>query len=113
MNYVRIMHVAVYITTRNAKEARKIGSILLHERLAACINIIPEIESIYWWNNKVEQHGESLLIAKTKKELVKKIIKVVKENSSYSVPCVNALQIVKGNPDYLKWIDQETRQNKK
>ncbi len=103
------MHVAVYITTKNVKEARKIGSILLHERLVACINIIPEIESMYWWNNKLEQHGESLVIAKTRKDLVEKILKIVKENHSYSVPCVNALPIAKGNPDYLKWIDKETR----
>lgn len=103
------MHVAAYITARNVKEARKIGSVLLEERLAGCINIIPEIESMYWWKGKMEQHNESLLIAKTRRSLVKKLIKKVREIHSYAVPCVNALPIAEGNTDWLKWLDKETK----
>lgn len=106
------MHVAVYITTRNLKEARKIGSILLKERLAACINIIPEIESTYWWKGNLEQHDESLLVAKTRKELVGRIIETVKKHHSYSAPCVNALPILRGNPEWLRWLDGETKTKK-
>ena len=106
------MHVAVYIITKNLKEARKVGSMLLKERLVACINIVPAIESMYWWKGKITHHGESLLVAKTRKELVSTIIQTVKKHHSYSVPCVNALPIIKGNPDYLKWLDKETKNKK-
>ena len=107
------MHVAVYITTRNEKEAVKIASILLKERLVACANIMPKIESAYWWKGKLKKHSEALLIAKTRKELMPKIIATVKKHHSYSVPCVNAIPIVKGNPDFLKWLDEELKTKKK
>lgn len=103
------MHVAVYITARNLKEARKIAFALLKDRLVACINIVPEIESSYWWKGKLEQHSESLIIAKTRKELVNKIIETVKKHHSYTVPCVNAIPIIKGNTDWLRWLDKEIK----
>ena len=99
----------VYITTKDEKEARKIADILLEKRLIACANIIPKIESIYWWEGKLEQHGESLLIAKTKATLAEKIIKEVKANHSYSIPSINFLPILKGNKDYFKWIEEVTK----
>ncbi|MBI2578302.1 MAG: divalent-cation tolerance protein CutA [Candidatus Aenigmarchaeota archaeon] len=99
--------IAVYITTKDWKEADKISEILLRKRLIACANIMP-IRSAYWWKGRIEKHGEALLIAKTKKALYKKILDEVKKHHSYSVPCVNAFPITEGNPDYLKWIENET-----
>ena len=103
------MRVAVYITTKDVKEARKLASLLLEERLVACANIVPEIESSYWWKGKIEEKKESLLVVKTRKELAKKIIEFVKKNHSYSVPCVNVIPIIEGNPEYLRWVDEETK----
>src|SRR3989344_7743467 len=91
--------VDVYITTKNLKESRKIAKVLIEERLAGCVNIIPKIESMYWWKGKINHHGESLIIAKTKKTSVKKIIYRVKHIHSYSVPCIVSLPITEGNPN--------------
>lgn len=99
--------IAVYITAKDRKEAEKIAGILLRKRLIACANVMP-IKSAYWWKGRIEKHGEFLLIAKTKKSLYKKILAEVKKHHSYSVPCVNALPIIEGNPDYLKWVEEET-----
>ncbi|MBI4018584.1 MAG: divalent-cation tolerance protein CutA [Candidatus Aenigmarchaeota archaeon] len=100
--------IAVYITARNVKEAEKIAGVLLEQRLIACANIMP-IRSAYWWKGKIEKHGEALLIAKTRKSLYKRILTAVKKNHSYSAPCVNALPITAANPDYLRWVEKETR----
>jgi len=100
--------IAVYITASNLKEAKKIGKILVKERLAGCVNIVPKIESIYRWKGKIEHHTESILIAKTRKVLLKDLIQTVKKHHSYTVPCINALPILEGNPDYLKWVKEET-----
>lgn len=102
--------VTIYIITVTTKEAKKLGEILVKERLAGCINIIPEVESIYWWKGKMEHHSESVLIAKTRRSLVKKLIKTVKKYHSYKVPCINVLPIIEGNPDYFKWLKKETKE---
>jgi len=101
--------VDVYITARNLKEARKIAKILIREKLAGCVNIIPKIESMYWWHSKVQHHDESALIAKTKKSNVRKIVYRVKSIHSYSMPCIVSLPIKDGNRDYIRWIKREVR----
>lgn len=101
--------VLVYITAPTAEEAQRIGDILVQERLAACINIIPEIQSTYWWENKIERAKEVVIIAKTKQEAVDRLIKRVKEVHSYQVPCIIAFQILAGNPDFLNWIRAEVK----
>ncbi len=103
------MYLAVYITTKNKNEARKIAKILLKERLVACTNIVPNIESLFWWKGKIANSKEALLLCKTRRGLEDKIIKTVKKHHSYSVPCINFLPVEKGNPDFLRWIDKETR----
>ena len=100
--------VMLYITAPGVKEAKKIGTVLVKERLAACANVIDKMQSIYWWNNKIEKGTESLLIAKTKASLAKKAIDRVKAIHSYDCPCIVAVPIVEGNPAYLQWITDET-----
>jgi len=99
----------VYITAKNKKEAKKIGEGLVKARLAACVNIIDGMESIYRWEGKIERAGECVLIAKTRKALVLPVIKKVKSLHSYSCPCIISLPILEGNKDYLKWIEGETK----
>ena len=99
----------VYMTASDAAEATRIGRALVEERLVACVNILNDMRSIYWWQGQVETSAEVVLIAKTRTELVEPLIARVKSLHSYECPCVIALPIAAGNPDYLAWIQSETR----
>jgi periplasmic divalent cation tolerance protein len=103
------MKILVFITTANKKQARAIASALVSKGLAACVNIIPKIDSIFTWKNKLEQEQECLLLVKSKKSLMPKLIKLVKSLHSYSVPEIIAIPIIAGNKDYLNWLDESTR----
>lgn len=102
--------VMVYMTASNADEAAKLARGLVEARLAACANILGPIRSFYRWDGKVQDEGEIALIAKTRAALVDALTAKVKELHSYSVPCVVAMPIATGNPEFLDWIGQETRQ---
>ena len=97
----------VYITTKDIQQAKLIGKSLVKERLAACVNIIDGMQSIYWWEGEVNEDNETVLIAKTGEQLLQKVIERVKELHSYSVPCIVALPVIDGNKEYLKWINGE------
>jgi periplasmic divalent cation tolerance protein len=99
----------VYITTKDKDEASRIGKELVKTRLAACVNIIDNMNSMYWWEGKIQNDQEVILIAKTKQSLVKKLIKKVKSIHSYSTPCIISLPILDGNSDYLDWLEKETK----
>ncbi len=103
-----MQYCSIYITTGSEDEARRIGRTLVEEKLAACVNIFP-IESIYRWQGNIEEEGEVAMFVKTRGELVDQVIDRVKELHSYEVPCIVSLPIAKGNPDYLKWIEESTR----
>ncbi len=102
------MYIVVFVTCQNVDEARKIAKALLSKRLAACINILPQIESIYWWKNKIEESKEVLLIIKSKTALLNELIAEVKSLHSYETPEIIALPIIGGHTNYIKWLDQET-----
>ena len=97
----------IYITAGNVEEARKIGCTLVEERLAACVNYSP-IQSIFRWEEKVEEDSEVAVLVKTRAGLVDKVIERVKELHSYEVPCILALPVEQGNPAFLEWIDEST-----
>lgn len=99
-------YIVVLITTGSAEEASKISNRLLEQKKAACVNIIPQIDSRFWWEGKIDSSQESLLIVKSKASLLPEIIKLVKEAHSYSVPEIIALPILGGNEDYLEWIGE-------
>lgn len=99
--------VMVLITTSQDEESQLIARVLLEQRKAACVNIVPKISSLYWWNGAIQQDKESLLIVKTRKELLNEVIRLVKEVHSYEVPEIIALPVTGGNHDYLEWIDRE------
>lgn len=101
--------VVVFVTTSSQEEAERIASLLLEKRKAACINIVPKVFSVYWWQGNIERSQESLLIIKTREELIADLISLVKQAHSYTVPEIIALPITAGNPDYLNWLDAETK----
>jgi periplasmic divalent cation tolerance protein len=98
----------VYMTTSSEQEARRIGRALVEGRLAACVNIIPGMTAFYRWQGNIEEGQETVLIAKTRQALVERLTQRVKALHSYTVPCVVALPILGGNPDFLQWIGEET-----
>ncbi len=100
-------YIIILITCKDAEEAQKIAQTLLKRRQAACVNILPEVTSHYWWQGKLDSSRENLLIVKTKESLLPDIIKSVKKIHSYSVPEIIALPITGGNQEYLDWIDNE------
>jgi periplasmic divalent cation tolerance protein len=101
---------SIYFTVRDEAEARRIGSALVNEKLAACINYFP-VKSIYWWKGKVEESGENAVIAKTRASLSDKVIQRVKELHSYQVPVTVSWVIEKGDPDGFSWINESTEQD--
>lgn len=101
-------YLAVFITTSSYEEARKIADALVSRRKAACVNIVPKVNSIFRWKGKIEDAEESLLVVKTRAKLFPDVVSTVKGIHSYEVPEIIALPIVEGNPDYLQWIDMET-----
>jgi periplasmic divalent cation tolerance protein len=100
-------YIVVFITAKDAEQAQEIARRLLKQRQAACVNIVPEVSSHYWWKDKLDSATESLLIVKTKESLLPEIISSVKKIHSYSVPEIIALPIIGGSQDYLDWIDNE------
>ena len=100
--------IVVFITIDSPENAQKLAEKLLTERKAACVNIIPGVESHYWWQGKIEKTDELMLVVKTRAALLDELIKLVKENHPYTVPEIISLPIIGGNEDYLKWIEKET-----
>ncbi|MFH1854154.1 MAG: divalent-cation tolerance protein CutA [Candidatus Omnitrophota bacterium] len=103
-----MQYITIFITAANKKEAKKIACILLEKRLIACANLVKDIESYFWWQGKKEKAKEYLIIAKTRKALLNKIIKAVKPVHSYECPEIIAIPIIGGNRSYMEWIRKET-----
>lgn len=97
-----------WVNCGSAEEAERIGRAIVEARLAACANVLPGLCSIYWWQGRIERAAEVALVLKTRAELVEPLVAAVKAAHSYTVPCVVALPIREGNPDYLAWLAAET-----
>ncbi len=100
------MRYYVVLITTPIDKAKDIAEHLISEKLGACINIVNEVNSIYWWKGNVEKDREALLIIKTAKEKFPHLITSVKSIHPYTVPEIIALPIESGNDDYLRWIDE-------
>ncbi|MBI4295834.1 MAG: divalent-cation tolerance protein CutA [Chloroflexi bacterium] len=98
----------ILITAASVQEGSKIARSLLEKRRVACVNIIPSVNSLFWWRDKIDSAEEVLLIAKSRAALLPQVIELVKQIHSYKVPEVIALPIVGGNADYLRWLNDET-----
>ncbi|XP_055704240.1 protein CutA homolog [Phlebotomus papatasi] len=99
-------HSVAFVTTPNEALAKKLAHLLLNQKLAACINIVPQITSIYDWEGKINEDSEVLMMIKTRTNRVDEICKVIRDNHSYSVAEVISLPIDNGNPPYMEWLSK-------
>jgi len=100
------VEVVVLVTSPSPEEGEKIAKLVLERKLAACVNIIKNIKSFFWWQGKIEEAEETLLIMKTRLDVLPELTKSIRENHSYSVPEIIALPIVAGLEDYIKWLNK-------
>ena len=98
----------VFVTTSNNEQAAILADIIVSERLAGCVNIVPAIESIYLWEGKVTRDSEALMIIKTTDERYPELERRVNELHSYSTPEVVAVRIERGSEQYLSWLRDST-----
>jgi periplasmic divalent cation tolerance protein len=103
------MYIVVLITCPGVEDGERIADMLLRERLAACVNIIPGLKSKFWWTGKIHTADEALLAVKTKKGVLRELIKKVKAVHQYTNPEIIALPIIGGSKEFTKWIDDETK----
>jgi len=101
--------IIIFITASSGEEATKIATTLVEEKLVACVNIIPKIHSIYWWEGKVCREDEVMLVSKSTKSLFPTIMDRVKSLHSYQVPEIISFPILEGLPEYLNWIEDVTK----
>ena len=99
--------IVVLITTSSQAEADRIANALVAEMMAACVNVIPGVTSVYRWQGEVQRAQEWLLVAKSQKDVLDAVIRRVKELHSYDVPEIIALPLAGGHDAYLRWIDKE------
>jgi len=99
--------IVVLSTCGSVDEAERLARHLVELRLAACVNVIPQIHSYYWWMGKVESSNEHLLVIKTSRELFDRLLPELESAHSYELPEVLALPVVDGSPAYLAWLDRE------
>ena len=97
--------IVILVTVGNSKDAALLAKSLVEKRLAACVNLLPGITSWYWWEGKVTEDQEVLLMMKTSRDRFPELEKEVLRMHSYAVPEVVALQIVEGSKNYLNWIE--------
>ncbi len=98
-----------YITTASERDSKRIAEALLSKHYIACANIVPKINSLFWWKGKIEKQKESLLVIKTQKKWENDIIAEVKRIHGYEVPCIEFWRAEKANPDFEKWVKKETQ----
>ena len=98
----------LYMTAGSVEEAKSIGQILVVQNLVACVNLLENMTSIYNWEDKMEESQEVIMIAKTRKTLMPKLIEKVNSLHSYDCPCILELPIQGGNLNFLSWIKSQT-----
>ena len=103
------MYIVILITVSRRQEAQRIAKALVGKKIAACVNAVPGVASIFFWKGRVERARETLLVVKTRKEKLSRLIKLVTGLHSYEVPEIIALPIVGGHKPYLRWIDESVR----
>jgi|ERR1035441_999960 periplasmic divalent cation tolerance protein len=101
--------IVVFTTCGSEEEARTLATMLIEKHLAACVNFTAPLTSVYRWKGKVEESREWLLIVKSRRELFNQLRIALEAAHSYELPEVLAIPVVEGSPNYLAWVDEETR----
>ena len=96
----------VLTTFPDVATARRVGRELVEQRCAACVNILPAVESIYWWEKKVESANETLVLFKTTADRYAALEATLRQLHSYEVPEIIAVKVEQGSPDYLRWVSE-------
>lgn len=109
LSYHLPMPCLILTTTGSQAEARKVARALVEKRLAACVNIIPQIDSTYRWKGKVESAREWLLVIKTSQKRAKAVEKTIQELHSYDLPECITVRIASGSRNYLRWLDMQVK----
>ncbi len=99
-------YIVVFVTCPDKSVAEKIAEDLIKEKLAACVNITGEVNSIYFWQGNIEKDREYLMIIKTTEDLFVDLERFIKEKHPYTVPEIIGMPIIKGSKEYLNWIDK-------
>jgi periplasmic divalent cation tolerance protein len=100
--------VVVMVTTADQDEAVKIADQVVRSRLAACASTIPTVRSTYWWEGKIMNEQESLVLIKTTSDKFTSLQEAIQKIHSYKVPEIIAIPVIKGFPPYLEWVHKET-----
>lgn len=100
-----IQPILVLMTAANREEAARLADMLVGSRLAACVQLLPEIESVYRWQGNIERQEETLLLAKSSSDKFDELDRAVRAIHSYDTPEIIATPIVAGSPTYLKWLE--------
>lgn len=103
----------VFVTASSEEEAGRIGKRVVQDKLAACVTILTGVQSLFWWEGRVAEERETLMILKTRASLFPELARVVKALHSYQVPEIIALSVKKGSSDYLAWVSTVTGKPKK
>lgn len=98
--------ILVYMTASSVDEAERIGAHLVEKRLAACVNVLGDIRSMYWWAGAVQNETETAFVAKTERSCFKALAAAVREVHSYDTPCIVALPMIDGDSGFLRWLHE-------
>lgn len=96
----------VYTTCGDAEQAQSLAEILVRQKLVACVNILPQVQSVYIWNNEIQQDDELLLVMKTHQRCYEQLEQTILACHPYEVPEIIALPVVAGSKAYLDWVTQ-------
>jgi periplasmic divalent cation tolerance protein len=109
LEFTMAEEIVILITVSSPEEGAMIAQTLVAEQLVACVNSIPGVRSFFYWEGRVQDAAEVLLICKSRMTLMEKVIERVRSLHSYTVPEIIALPIVAGLPDYLAWVNDATK----
>jgi periplasmic divalent cation tolerance protein len=101
--------IVVLNTCGSEEEARRLAAVLIEKRLAACVNITAPVQSVYRWKGVIEESQEWMLIIKSRRERFEELRAVLETAHSYELPEVLAIPVVEGSPNYLAWVEAETK----
>lgn len=101
--------IVIYTVVSSLAQAEKLGKLLLERHLCACVNMIPNMKSMYWWDGNIESSDETILLIKTEKEKYAAVERLIKENHSYEVPAIFSFEAEQVEPTYGTWLKNQIK----